>query len=1145
MCKQVSGWIIFSSCVLLSSGAQAANRDKADNTTNLNLSGSWVNGIPYSNDIAQWGSAVTAPNTVLLGADLSYRGISVFNPGGDVAIGGDNSLTLDFWGLDLNSATVDMTVTNANLILKDYSCPVWNVTGGRTLTVSPTVLTRGVNSTLGLPGAGTVASTTFANDATGLIGPWARSGTGTSTKYATVSGGNLVGYTGSAAATAADVTDTTGVVNYDVAATGTLGAGAAFNTLRYTGGSGTIPGDYMANGLLNSGSGTLTLSGDLTIGADRELVLTSPDTTRQLTLSGLISDNAGGASDIIVTGSGQVNLSASNDYSGVTVVSSGTLVISDDSALGSTEGETIVYENGSYNTGGRLTITGGIRIEEPVTMLGPGDGNPWQQGLSVGWGGGSNVLAGPITIKTSGSTRMTAGGNNSVLDFSAPITRTSGSGSLILGGGGTGGKVLVNQPIDNLGGGVNLHSGPGTIIFNVGGHNIGDMNVQYLHVFQLGISDALSYNRSMNIGSPSSSSTPESGTFDMAGFDQTINGLNGSGNVAPTSARVVQNTSAGLSTLTVGAANGSGTFDGVITDDIALIKEGSGTETLAGTLPNTYTGATVVNGGTLSLNKTEGTNALPGSVTVGAARLNNAQSDQIPDSATVTMTDAGSSWTLNGNSETVANLDMQNANPSVNLGYVSGTAGKLTVTDTLTHMLGNITLNSSGTGGESVITANKLVNMGGDWTFGVNTGTQSLNIGAGGLTIGGGSEIFVNATVDCPSFVTLSGDVTSLANSDVNSITGAGELRLNGSRDFAVEDGDALIDMQIDAVLISGTPSGSLTKSGPGVLKLTGANAYTGGTTVAAGTLAIDDTGALPGWNTSAEYTVADGAALVAGDAVSDADIATMLGTGNFAANASMGFDTTDGDRMYTPDIVDTGAGALGVVKTGANKLTLTGANTYTGTTEINGGTLNIDDTAALPGWNTAGRYAVAGGAVLEVQNAVGDADVTTMLDTGNFLSGAGIGFDTTAGDRTHANMISNSVNGTLDVVKVGENALTLSGDNSYDGTTTLDGGKIIIKHSNALGSTNGITVINRVGGTSGNYYTDATGQLLLDGSGGDLVIDENFSINGAEQYGYGGPIRNNSGNNVINGWIELGPNGGAYRHQRWCSHPERPGPPA
>ena len=1124
MYKILRRLLIVSVCFCLVNTILAAIRDKANNSDNLNSGSSWVGGsVPGTADTAQWSSTVTGDNAALLGADLSWRGISVLGPGGNIYIGGDNSLTLDYLGVDMSSATADLSFTNATLVLKDYSCPIFNVASGQDLDLSPSSLKRGTHSTLSLRGDGTFSTTTVVNDSTGMIGPWLRIGIGTSTKYATVSGG-IVGYTGTAAASAADIVDTTGTTNYETAVTGTLGSGADFNTLRYTGSSGNISGDFSANGLLSAGTGYINFYGALTIGDDQELILTSPDTTRQITLSGSVLDNAGGSSDVVITGGGQVNLNASNDYSGLTIVSAGSLVVGDDHALGSTNEPTVVYETGSYTTGGRLVLDG-ASIEEPIVLAGKGDGSPWQQGLSCSWSSGTNALKGPVTVQTSGGIRMTAGGYNSVLNIDAPVTRISGSGTFLIGAGGTDGRVNINAPLDNNGGSMALHNGPGTVAFNVSGHDIGDLAVQYRHMLLLGVDNALPYNRYLRVGSASGSTTPEMGSVEMDGYDLTVNGLMGSGNNTDASERVVKNTNAQLSTLTVGANNGGTTFDGIITENIALRKIGTGTQVLSGTRPNTYTGGTAVDGGRLHLGKSDGTNAIPGSITIGAGYLRNEQNNQIADTATVTMTNETARWELYGYSETVANLDMQNADPTVNEGYVSGAAGKLTVTDTFTHTQGNVTLNSNWSGGESVITANTLVNMGGDWTFGVNAGTQNVKVGSGGLTIGGGSEINVNANATCRNYISLSGDVTSLANASANEISGAGRVLLNGTIDFNVADGDADVDMEVSAIITNGAPSGTLTKSGPGVLFLSGANTYTGGTTVAAGALAIEDTAALPGWDTAAEYSVASGAALVLGNSITDGDISTILGTGNLAAGASMGFDTSDGDRTYTPDITDTGAGSLGVIKSGANMLTLTGANTYSGTTEVNAGELNIEDTAALPGWNTAGRYSVAGGAALIVQNPVTEANVTTMLDTGNFNAGATIGFDTSAGSRTHAAVISNSVNGSLSVLKVGTNYLYLTGDNSYDGTTTLDGGRMTIRHNNALGSTNGITIVNRVGGSGS--YTDATGQLLLDGDGGDLVINENLRINGAEQYGYGGAMRNSRGNNTINGWIELGPNGG------------------
>ena len=132
---------------------------------------------------------------------------------------------------------------------------------------------------------------------------------------------------------------------------------------------------------------------------------------------------------------------------------------------------------------------------------------------------------------------------------------------------------------------------------------------------------------------------------------------------------------------------------------------------------------------------------------------------------------------------------------------------------------------------------------------------------------------------------------------------------------------------------ISGT--GTVTKLGPGITYLSGSNTYTGGTTISGGVLDIATTASLPGWITPGGFAVTAGAVLAVPDAVSDANIATLLTTGNFAAGAAIGFDTSSGSRTYNPVLADTAAGALGLVKARTSSLTLTAVNTYTGGTTI------------------------------------------------------------------------------------------------------------------------------------------------------------------------------------------------------------------
>ncbi|WP_201262253.1 autotransporter-associated beta strand repeat-containing protein, partial [Salmonella enterica] len=131
------------------------------------------------------------------------------------------------------------------------------------------------------------------------------------------------------------------------------------------------------------------------------------------------------------------------------------------------------------------------------------------------------------------------------------------------------------------------------------------------------------------------------------------------------------------------------------------------------------------------------------------------------------------------------------------------------------------------------------------------------------------------------------------------------------------------------------------------------------------------------------------------------------VGTGNVTDNATLELNT-GGDF----DNAISGSGQ--VVKSGDQTLTLSGANSYTGGTTISGGTLVATNVEAL------GSGDVTDNATLEL-NTGGDFD--------NDISGSG------------------------QVVKSGDETLTLSGSNTYTGGTTISGGTLVATNVDALGS--------------------------------------------------------------------------------------------
>src|SRR5262249_18318094 len=145
-----------------------------------------------------------------------------------------------------------------------------------------------------------------------------------------------------------------------------------------------------------------------------------------------------------------------------------------------------------------------------------------------------------------------------------------------------------------------------------------------------------------------------------------------------------------------------------------------------------------------------------------------------------------------------------------------------------------------------------------------------------------------------------------------------------------------------------------LTKAGAGTLVLTGANSYTGATTISEGILNIRNDAALG--STAAGTTVASGATLQLQNSITVGDEALSLAGTGFNNNGAL--ENVSGENNWSGPITlaadsrvqtesgtilglagaITGAGAL--EKTGPGTLGLTGNNSYGGATTVSGGTL-------------------------------------------------------------------------------------------------------------------------------------------------------------------------------------------------------------
>lgn len=169
---------------------------------------------------------------------------------------------------------------------------------------------------------------------------------------------------------------------------------------------------------------------------------------------------------------------------------------------------------------------------------------------------------------------------------------------------------------------------------------------------------------------------------------------------------------------------------------------------------------------------------------------------------------------------------------------------------------------------------------------------------------------------------------------------------------------------------------GGLTKSGAGALTLSGANAYTGATTISRGILQL---GASERISDTSAVSISSGATL------NPANYNKTSGSLAGAGSVSLGSGTlTTGSNNASSTFSGIVSGTGQLIKSGTGALTLTGPNSFTGAATISGGVLNARNVNAFG--TTTGGVTVSSGATLELQGNV------AIGAEGLILNGTGIG---------------------------------------------------------------------------------------------------------------------------------------------------------
>ena len=336
--------------------------------------------------------------------------------------------------------------------------------------------------------------------------------------------------------------------------------------------------------------------------------------------------------------------------------------------------------------------------------------------------------------------------------------------------------------------------------------------------------------------------------------------------------------------------------------------------------------------------------------------------------------------------------------------------------------------------------------------------------------------------------------ISSTGTLAVDSAVGLGPVSFTGAGTVQALDDMTLADIATGAaatldcngctLTIAGALSGSgglsaIDSSGSGTMLLTADNSGFAGTlTIASGaTLEAESPAALPG-NATAE----SGAVLAAN--VTDggwqaADIASLLGSNDFAAGASLGFDTgSSANFTYPGNIADTSSGPLGVVVYGGGTLTLTGNNTYSGNTVVNNSLSDADGYHDMLNLN----------GTLQNSNVVIESGVLVLggtVDQNVTMSGGGVD---DAGSST-----SPAILGSVTVTGGTANWYSLY-TTVAGGVTINDNATFIVGNGAALPGTN--VLVNGV-----NAVVQCLGNAQIGGdvdlNGGTVYLDPNASIAG------------------------------------------------
>ncbi len=572
------------------------------------------------------------------------------------------------------------------------------------------------------------------------------------------------------------------------------------------------------------------------------------------------------------------------------------------------------------------------------------------------------------------------------------------------------------------------------------------------------------------------------------------------------------------SNVTVGNLSFSGTYTlGSITGTNTLTLGGSG-GTGVGIIAMSIGGVTInssiVNSGTLIIGSATssdyngltltGTNAgLTGSAIIGGTGaggtgnvlLDLKNSNALASTSSVTVNN-GSTLRLDqplsgAGIYTISNLTISGTGMGgrgalsfyANNGSLSGTITLAGTTNVIQQQVGNFTLNSTikETGGARNLTYQQLSQTGTLALTGSNsyTGSTTFSTSVSAYTIGVNKDAVFGAA---PTSATNNLSFVGTSTAYYETLRADASFAINSNRNISVSTlAGFTFDTQGYTLTVGGVISGTvpIAKSGAGTLILAGANTFTGGLSVNAGSVQIGNgtSGSLAGGT----LAIASTGTAVFNQANSTGFSGAITDNGVLKATSSS-LNTLSGNISGTGSFSQEGSGTT----------VLSGNNTYSGATSVSNGVLTVNGTSSNSTVSVSNNATLSGSGVINGTTSVASGNIsgngltlgTTTLNGNSTLSGHNIassvtiaGGTTTLSGTTHStSALSVSAGATLNANGTIEGSANVSG--LLKGNSTVTGNLSLTSGTLSPGNSAGITTV------SGNFIMDASSKLVAEVSG-------------------------------------------------------------